>query len=463
MRAVPGQGESNAPSPRGPAFDTHEPWNRSVTTKTIAYVSAIAFLAWVASVYDYTLFGTLLPVLAGEFGWSTSQSTLVNTLATVGVFVVSLIVGPILDKMGRKKALILLMTGGALASGLTGLAGGAASVVIIRAFTGLSLSEEVVNSVYLNEMLRKVRNRGFLYSLVQSGWPVGALLSAGITALLLPLVGWRWSFVVAAIFAVPLILLALRLPESPTFLAMKEVKRRQDVGDAAGARRLGEEQQLTELVDSTMSGGLGDVLAPGLRRHTISLSLAWLTNWMGIQVFSVLGTTVLVGAKGVSFENALIVLVLSNVAGFAGYLFHGWVGDRIGRKVTIASGWTIGGVVSILMLVLPTGQGLTIALYALTLFFLNGPYAAMLFYMGESFPAHVRGTGANVAHVMAPLGGIAGSALLSVLLASGMSMTIAAVTAGSVFMLVSGVLMVGTNTTNRYGDRVVEKKKEVLA
>jgi hypothetical protein len=86
----------------------------------------------------------------------------------------------------------------------------------------------------------------------------------------------------------------------------------------------------------------------------------------------------------------------------------------------------------------------------------------MLFYMGESFPAHVRGTGANVAHVMAPLGGIAGSALLSVLLATGLSMTVAAIAAGSVFMLISGLLMLGTNTTNRFGDHAAEKK-EVLA
>ena len=438
-----------------------QPWTRPVTKKTITYVSVITFLAWVMSVYDYTLFGTLLPVLAKEFGWSTSGATAVNTFATIGVFVVSLVVGPILDKVGRKKALVVLMTGGALASGLTGLVAGAVSVVIIRSFTGLSLSEEVVNSVYLNEMLRKVRNRGFLYSLVQSGWPVGALLSAGITALLLPIVGWRWSFVVAAVLAVPMILLALRLPESPTFLAMKEVKRLRETGDEASARALAEEHEVPELLQDTTQGGLRQVFAPDLRRHTISLALAWLTNWMGIQVFSVLGTTVLVGAKQVSFENALIVLVLSNIAGFAGYLFHGWVGDRIGRKLTIALGWTVGGVISVLMLVLPTGTGLTITLYALTLFFLNGPYAAMLFYMGESFPPHVRGTGANVAHVMAPLGGIAGSALLSILLAAGLSMTVAALSAGSVFMLISGVLMIGTKTTNRRGDRVREQVEAV--
>jgi MFS family permease len=440
---------------------TQQPWKRPVTQKTIIYVSVIAFLAWVISVYDYTLFGTLLPVLAQDFGWSTTQATTVNTFATVGVFVVSLVVGPILDKIGRKKALVILMTGGAIASGLTGLVVGAASVVIIRSLTGLSLSEEVVNSVYLNEMLRKVRNRGFVYSLVQSGWPVGALLSAGITALLLPLVGWRWSFLVAAILAVPVILLALRLPESPTFLAMKEVKRLRETGDDASARALAEEHDLADLMQDTTNGGLRQVLAPGLRRHTICLAFAWLTNWMGIQVFSVLGTTVLVGAKHLTFENALIVLVLSNIAAFAGYLFHGWIGDRIGRKLTIALGWIVGGVISFLMLVIPTGEGLTITLYAFTLFFLTGPYAAMLFYMGESFPPHVRGTGANVAHVMAPLGGIAGSALLTGLLAAGLSMTVAAISAGSVFMLISGLLMVGAKTTNRRGDRVAEQMEAV--
>lgn len=437
----------------------NEPWNRPVTRQDITKVSVVAFLAWVASVYDYTLFGTLLPVIAEDFGWTTAQSTTINTFATIGVFVVSISVGFILDKLGRKKALIILMIGGTLASGLTGAAMGAASVVIVRAFTGLSLSEEVVNSVYLNEMLKKVRRRGFVYSLVQSGWPVGALLSAGITALLLPLIGWRWSFVVAGIASIPIILLAIKLlPESPTFLAIKEVKRRQAAGEHEAAHDLAKQHDLTELTTSEqLSGGLKDIFAPGLRLHTICLSGAWLTNWMGIQVFSVLGTTVLVGAKDVTFESALIVLVLSNVAGFAGYLFHGWVGDRIGRRITIMLGWSIGGIVSIAMLLLPTSETMTIALYALTLFFLNGPYGAMLFYMGESFPAHVRGTGANVAHIMAPLGGIAGSGVLSILLASGLSMTAAAIGAGSVFMLISGLLMLGTRTTNRMKDYAAEK------
>ncbi|MFD5598424.1 MFS transporter [Leucobacter sp. NPDC058333] len=419
-----------------------EPWNVVITKSTITQVSIVCFIAWVASVYDYTLFGTLLPVIAEDFGWTTAEMAAVNTYATIGVFVVSLSIGTILDRLGRKRALILLMIGGAVASGFTGLAAGAASLIIIRAFSGFSMSEEVVNAVYLNEIYRKVKNRGLMYALVQGGWPIGALVSAGLSALLLPIIGWRWSFVVAGVLSIVVVLLASRLPESPTFAAMREVKRRRESGDTAGAATLAAEHELDENVGS--SGGLREVFGPGLRKHTIALALAWFANWVGIQIFSVLGTTVLVEAKGISFDNALLVLVLANGVGFVGYVFHGWIGDKIGRRLTVILGWTLGSIMSLIMLMGPSQTGFIYVMYALTLFFLTGPYAALLYYMGESFPAHVRGMGTNVAHVMAPVGGITGSALLAIMLSAGISVGVAAVLTGSLFMLLSGVAMMFT-------------------
>jgi len=132
--------------------------------------------------------------------------------------------------------------------------------------------------------------------------------------------------------------------------------------------------------------------------------------------------------------------------GFVGYVFHGWLGDKIGRKWTVVLGWIAGGVVSLVMLLGPGNAAFIIPLYAMTLFFLTGPYAALLFYMGESFPPQVRGMGANVAHVMAPLGGIAGSALLTILLAAGVDTGWAAIITGTGGLLVSALCMAGTRT-----------------
>ncbi|TJY69012.1 MFS transporter [Arthrobacter sp. CAU 1506] len=431
-------------TPRSAHGRSVEPWNVPITKKTITQVSLVCFIAWVASVYDYTLFGTLLPVIAEEFGWTTAQSTAVNTFATIGVFIVSLLVGTILDRMGRKRALIILMLGGAVASGLTGLAAGAVSLVIIRSFTGFSMSEEVVNAVYLNEIYKEAKSRGLMYSLVQGGWPVGALISAGLSALLLPIIGWRWTFVVAAILSLGVVAMALRLPESPTFAAMQEVKRRRAAGDVDGAHRLADEHDLEEAAHHAT--GVKDVFTPELRWHTILLALAWFFNWISIMIFSVLGSTILVDAKGVSFDNALLILVLANAVGFVGYVFHGWLGDKITRKRTVVLGWLAGGIVSLIMLLGPGIPGIIIPLYALTLFFLTGPYAALLFYMGESFPVHVRGMGTNVAHVMAPVGGIAGSGLLSILLAAGVDTGWAAIITGTGGLFISALCMAGTHT-----------------
>ncbi|WP_051897611.1 MFS transporter [Sciscionella sediminilitoris] len=422
----------------------------AVPPRTLLKVSLVCFLAWVFSVYDYTLFGTLLPKIAEEFGWSTATATNIATLVTVGTFVVALAVGPLLDRVGRKRALVITIVGAGLSSGFTGLAAGAVSLVFIRAFSGFGYSEELVNTVYLNELYGKARRRGFMYSFVQSGWPVGALVAAGLTAVLLPVVGWRWCFVIAMVPSILVALLATRLPESPVFVALSRVRALRAEGKTEQADALAAEAGLE--LGAANKARLRDVFAPGLRGHTVCLSLAWLFNWMAIQVFSVLGTTVLTEAKHVSFDNALLVLVLANAVGFAGYLFHGWLGDRVNRRTVIIIGWLLGAVCSAAMLLGPASEGFVIAFYALSLFFLNGPYSALLYYMGESFPAQVRGLGPNVAHTMGPVGAILGSLLLTGLLSAGAGMITAALVTGSACLLASGLAMLGTRRVEQAGE-----------
>ena len=55
-----------------------------ITSKDARYASFIAFIAWVFSVYDFILFGTLLPEMRGDFGWSEGYAATVSTLVSVG-------------------------------------------------------------------------------------------------------------------------------------------------------------------------------------------------------------------------------------------------------------------------------------------------------------------------------------------------------------------------------------------
>src|SRR5699024_10351200 len=56
------------------------------------------------------------------------------------------------------------------------------------------------------------------------------------------------------------------------------------------------------------------------RCNTIVLSLAWILVWMGIQTFSVLGTTILESREGVDASSALMIVVVANIVGAVGYI-----------------------------------------------------------------------------------------------------------------------------------------------
>ncbi len=129
------------------------PWRKHVVSiRETRKGTLFALLAWIFAVYDFILFGTLLPVIAEDFGWSNATATGVNTAIAVGTAIVVLAVGPIVDRIGRRKGMLLTVSGTAIASGLTALTMNAAYLVGIRSIAGLGLAEQGVNTTYLNEL-----------------------------------------------------------------------------------------------------------------------------------------------------------------------------------------------------------------------------------------------------------------------------------------------------------------------
>ncbi|WP_199831084.1 MFS transporter [Streptomyces sp. NBRC 110028] len=405
--------------------------------------TAIAFCAWVFAVYDYILFGTLLPEISGRFGWSEERAALISTLISVGTAVVVLGVGPLVDRLGRRRGMILTVSGTALASAASAVTPGAAYLVGVRSIGGLGLSEQAVNTTYLNEVYAVTedeaikKRRGFVYSLVQSGWPVGTLVAAAFVAVFLPLVGWRGCFLLATFPAVVIALLRRGLPETPQFELEKRLRALRKEGKEAEARQLAAEYG----ADETAGTPLLEIFRGRARRNTLVLSFAWLANWFGIQIFSVLGTTVLTKAKGVSFEGSLLLFIVINAVGFAGYLFHGWAGDRFGRRNVIACGWILSGVLFALMLTVAHGTGAVVALYSLGMFFLIGPYAAMLFYMGECYDTRCRATGTSFINAFSQPGAVIAGALATTMLASGAHWDQTALLIGAAGTFLSGFVM----------------------
>ncbi|GAA3696526.1 MFS transporter [Arthrobacter ginkgonis] len=403
----------------------------------------IAFLAWVVAVYDFIMFGTLLPEIRLEFGWSEAQATGINTAIAVGTGIIVLAIGPIVDRIGRRRGMMATVGGTAVASALSAMTMNPAFLVGVRSVSGLGMAEQSINTTYLNEVYavtedEKIKkNRGFIYSIVQSGWPVGSLLAAGFIALLLPVAGWRGVFLLAALPAIILLWMRRSLKETPQYLLLNEARKLKKAGQKAEAdellARYGLEQNET--------APLRTIFNSRYRRNTFFLSLVWILNFFGVTTFTVLGTTLLTDGKGLPYGISLLVFMAACAGGFLGYLFFGWLGQRFGRRGVVAAGFMISALAYTAMLFWAHDVPTVILFYALGQFFMAGPFSAFMFYMGEVYGADCRATGTSFLNAMAQPGSIIAGVLITVFLASGVSWITAAFVVGVVGVFLSGVAM----------------------
>jgi len=443
-----------------------------VNHRQVNYATWVCFFAWVFAVYDFILFGTLLPRLGDHFGWTAEQQTSLNTWITLGTALVAFAVGPVVDRLGRRKGIIIAVVGAALCSGLTAVAGwivglsatfGYFLLILVRSIAGLGYAEQSINATYLSELFSlvykddaSIKKRGFIFSLVQSGWTFGAVLTAALVALLYPVGeslfgnggGWVLSFLFAMFPIIVIAILGRGLVETPQFLTARRLLDLRKQGRIQEADSLSQRYQLDEQNDH--HAGLSSALAifkGSALRPTIFLSAGVFLNWFAIMVFSILGTSVLGGSggtpgKGVDFSSALGILILSNAIGVSGYIFHGWFGDRIGRRNAVGIGWLLGGVAFFLMLQAPQGSFWSIVpLYSMGVFFMNGAYSALLFLMGESFASHIRATAGLFAMAMGQVGAIVVGFCITYTLGQGADWVQTALYWGAIPCTLSGILM----------------------
>jgi MFS family permease len=346
-------------------------------------------------------------------------------------------VGPLIDFVGRRFALVVTTGGAAISSGLAALAVGPISLVLVRSLAGFGMSEQAVNAAYLNEVFG-ARAKGFLYGIVQAGWPLGVMLSAGLAAVLAPTVGWRGVFIIATFPLAVILICRFGLKESPYFLKVKRLRELRKSGNIAQAEALGRKWQLDMKGDRLNT--YAELFTPALRRHSIALGAMFFFKIIADSQLTVLATSVLSQAKGIELTGALWTVFIGNAVALVGYLFFGWLGDRIGRRGTVIIAQTLAAVCTALLLFLAQGFAAVVIFYSLVLFFAQGAAAPFFAYVGESYPTRIRGSGAAYINVAGPVGGIFGPLIYGALQQAGASPTIAAAS-GAVAALIAAACL----------------------
>src|SRR5882672_83064 len=171
--------------------------------------------------FDTTAIGFVAPSLAREWGLTKAALGPVFSAGLFGLMIGALTLGPLADRIGRKKIIIFSTLAFGLGALVTAFVQDVNTLLAIRFLTGLGLGGAMPNAVAMTSEFNPRRRRATMVMIMFCGFSVGAALGGLLAAALIPQFGWRSVFVVGGVAPLLLVpILALRLPESVRFLAL---------------------------------------------------------------------------------------------------------------------------------------------------------------------------------------------------------------------------------------------------
>jgi AAHS family 4-hydroxybenzoate transporter-like MFS transporter len=171
--------------------------------------------------FDTQAIGYVAPALAREWGLTKSALGPVFSAGLFGLMIGALLLGPLADRIGRKRIIILSTLAFGICALATAFVHDVNALLAIRFLTGLGLGGAMPNAVAMTSEFNPRRRRATMVMIMFCGFSVGAALGGLLAAALIPHFGWRSVFVVGGVAPLLLVpILAQRLPESVRFLAL---------------------------------------------------------------------------------------------------------------------------------------------------------------------------------------------------------------------------------------------------
>jgi AAHS family 4-hydroxybenzoate transporter-like MFS transporter len=171
--------------------------------------------------FDTTAIGYVAPALAKEWGLTKGALGPVFSAGLFGLMIGALVLGPLADRIGRKKIIIFSTLAFGLGALATAFVQDVNTLLAVRFATGLGLGGAMPNTIAMTSEFNPKRRRATMVMIMFCGFSLGAALGGFLAAALMAPFGWRAVFVVGGVAPLLLVpILALRLPESVRFLAL---------------------------------------------------------------------------------------------------------------------------------------------------------------------------------------------------------------------------------------------------
>ena len=394
-------------------------------------------VSWLLDGLEVTVVGSLGPALqrndtlglsAAQIGWAAS--------AYIGGAVLgALFFGRLADHLGRKRMFLVTLVVYLVATVATAFSWDILSFAVCRFATGFGIGGEyaAINSA-IDELI-PARVRGRVDLAINGTFWIGAALGAALSIVLLDPDfvgahwGWRIAFGLGGVLGVAILLVRRHVPESPRWLLMhgrvdeaeavvRQIEREVGVSDG-GHRVLG----MRALRSIPWKDVLHVLVVRHRRRAVLGLTL------MAAQAFfynAIFFTYALMLTKFYAIPEARVGYYIFPfaVGNFLGPLILGRLFDTVGRRVMIATTYTISGV---LLIVTAYGfyqgwlsaAGQTLC-WSVIFFVASAAASSAYLTVSEVFPLEMRAVSISLFYAAGTaLGGFAGPPLYGAMIEGG--------------------------------------------
>ena len=392
-------------------------------------VVAICLITIIADGYDVVVFGAVVPSLLREPGWhlTTAGAGLIGAMALLGMFVGSLTVGTLTDKLGRRKPMIACLVWFSVLTGLCAIASSPEVFGLLRFLAGLGLGGVLPTATALTGEYSDPKSRNLVYAVMLSGFPLGGIIAGFAGARLIPAFGWHPMFLLGVAPAVLVVPIAcLYLPES--------INLHHAAGRRAAAEKVAERWQIPveetkeQIREAAVSHPASDSeTASSVRRlfsgTYVRATLCFLPATF-LCLFMIYGINTwlpeIMGRAGYSLGPAVGFLLVFNLGGVIGMLVVSRAADRLGSKPVIVTTFLLAGLsVVLLSLRMPTAALYT--LVALGGVGTMGTQTFLLAYVSKHYPVRMGATALGWALGFGRLGSVLAPPVLGLILGSGLA------------------------------------------
>ena len=384
-------------------------------------IAGAATLGDMLDFFDFFLIGFVLAFVVKEWNLTYGQSGAILLASGVSAPFGSLMYGWMADKIGRRTALITAVLNVSLATAAMALTpeGGWLYLVVCRFIVGFGVTGLYSVDITLMQEFSPAHKRGWFTGLTTTMLPAGQLLAALLGAFAAPYIGWRGMVAVGLAPALLCLYIRAFVPESPHWLwrqgRLEEARRA-----LAWALQIDPAQISLPATPPAVepTRWLEIFRYP---RSFIAGCLTGLTQTGGVALALWLVTLLVMVLKVTPPEASKLVIWVSVLA-ILGRFFASWISDAWGRRasgiftcLTAALFMSLAGYMHDFFI---GGVSVFFLMILLQSFFGSGNYSIVGPYMGELWPARLRGSGMGFVYGVGNLGKFIGPAGLALIAGS---------------------------------------------